>query len=105
MTKKIKSDKTPHAAFNQEFRDTAVKLALAGDKPIAEVARELEIPSRNLYDWVKAWRKKTNGSGPSASKGSSAEEDLRRLQKRNKELEMENEILKKAAAYFAKTLL
>jgi transposase-like protein len=99
MTKKTKTEKTPSTAYNQEFRDTAVKLALAGDKAIATVARELEIPSRYLYDWVKAAKKKKNGSAAnSSSKSSSAEEELRRLQKRYKELETENEILKKAAA-------
>ncbi|HEY9776328.1 MAG TPA: transposase [Planktothrix sp.] len=86
--------------YNQEFRETAIKLALAGDKSIAEVARELDLPEWKLYGWVQSWRKKNEkGSG----KGS--DEELRKLQKRNKELEQENEILKKAAAYFAKTLL
>lgn len=105
MTKKTKPDRTPRAAYNQEFRDTAVKLSLAGDKSIADVARELEIPSRNLYDWVKAWKKKHGSGTAGTSKNGSTEEELRRLQKRYKDLETENEILKKAAAYFARTLL
>jgi transposase len=102
MTKRIKSDKSPKPAYNQEFRDTAIKLAVAGNKSIGQVARELELPEWKLYGWVQAWKKK---NGNSASGGSpSADDELLKLQKRNKELEQEVEILKKAAAYFAKTL-
>ena len=63
----------------------------------------LGLPGWKLYDWVKAWKKK-EGKAAAGGKGS-AEDELRKLQRRNKELEMEVEILKKAAAYFAKTLL
>ena len=102
MSKKIKS-KTPQTAYNQEFRDTAIKLALAGNKSIGEVARDLGLPEWKLYGWVQAWKKK---GGATATNGKeSGDDELRKLQKRNKELEQEVEILKKAAAYFAKTLL
>jgi transposase len=90
--------------YDREFRETAVKLALAGNKPIASVAKELELSPKMLYAWVSAWKKK-NGESTNTKGKSSADEELRKLQKRNKELELENEILKKAAAYFAKTLL
>jgi transposase-like protein len=103
MTKHKKPIKTPQPAYNQEFRDTAIQLALSGSKTIAEVARELGMPAWKLYDWVKAAKKKDSKSVASG-KGSS-DDELRKLQKRNKELEQEVEILKKAAAYFAKTLL
>jgi len=102
MSKRTKSTKATNQAYSPEFRETAIKLSLGGQKSIAEVARELDIPARKLYDWVSAWKKK-NDQGQSRSNGS--DDELRKLQKRNKELEMENEILKKAAAYFAKTLL
>jgi transposase len=90
-------------AYNQEFREMAIKLALAGDKSIAEVARELQLPEWKLYGWVQSWRKKNGKNEQQATK--SAEQRLKELEKRNKELEQENDILKKAAAYFAKTLL
>jgi transposase len=90
--------------FDQEFRDTAIKLALAGNKSIATVAKELEMSPKMLYAWVSAWKKKNGDNIPTKAK-SPAEEELRKLQKRLKEVELENEILKKAAAYFAKTLL
>jgi transposase-like protein len=109
MTKRTKPTKVPQSAYNQEFRDTAIQLALAGNKSIAEVARELGLPEWKLYAWVQSWRKaNSKDAGNNRVAGNhkgAAEEELRKLQKRNKELEMENEILKKAAAYFAKSLL
>jgi len=103
MTKKIKHNKLPQEAHNEEFRDTAIKLALTGDKPVAQVAKELGLEPKRLYAWISAWKKKNRQ--PINNGKSSADDALRQLQKRNKQLEMENEILKKAAAYFAKTLL
>jgi transposase len=101
MAKKRKPANPAEPGHNQEFRETAIKLALSGDKSIAEVARELGLPEWKLYGWVQSWKKKHgNESGKS-----SVEEELRKLQKRNKELELEVEILKKASAYFARTLL
>ena len=99
MTKR----RTTNTQFNREFRETAVKLALAGDKPIAQVAREMEVPEKSLYAWVNSWKKRNQKISQKVT--ASSEERLKQLEKRNKELEMENEILKKAAAYFAKTLL
>jgi transposase-like protein len=96
-----KKKKTQTTTYNQEFRETAIKLALAGNKPISEVANELGLKAKMLYDWVRAWKKKNNQDESSKLR----EERLKQLERRNKQLELENEILKKAAAYFAKTLL
>lgn len=104
MDKKNKKEHVFKTAYSQEFRETAIKLALTSNKPMSEVAKELGVTAKTLYAWVSAWKKK-NGGNSSAKGKNSAEEELRKLQKRNKELELENEILKKAAAYFAKTLL
>ena len=103
MAKKKKTTHTRQVTYSQEFRETAIKLAMAGNKTIAEVASELGLPAKKLYDWVAAWKRKNNR--PVSNNTSTAEEELRKLQKRNKELELENEILKKASAYFARTLL
>lgn len=89
--------------YSQEFRETAIKLALAGDRSIAEIARELGLPGWKLYNWVQSWKKKNTKAQQGSEK--SAEERLKQLEKKYKQLEQENDILKKAAAYFAKTLL
>lgn len=103
MAKKAKQSKAEQSAYTQEFRETAIKLALTGERPMMEVANELGIKPKTLYSWVSVWKKK-NSRLSNTGKGS-AEIELRELQKRYKQLELENEILKKASAYFAKTLL
>jgi len=105
MVKKRKPNNALQPAYNQEFKETAIKLALAGDRPVSQVASELGIPPSRLYDWVKAWKKKSAKVNGAETGKRSGDDELRRLQKRVKELEQENEILKKASAYFAKTLL
>jgi len=99
MAKKIKSAKATHSP---EYRETAVRLAMSGAKTTAEVARELGLPEWKLYGWVQTWKKKHGAGEQGLNK--SAEAQLKELQRRNKELELENEILKKAATYFAKHL-
>lgn len=92
--------------YNQEFRETAVRLAHAGDKPVAQVAKELGIDKHLLYSWIKASKQgKQVSTGAGKEQPHSAEQRLKELQRKYKQLETENEILKKAAAYFAKTLL
>lgn len=93
--------------YSPEFRSTAVQLALAGDKPVAQIAKELGVDKYVLYSWVKL-AKQSGRTAPAQGKkteSTPAEQQLKELQKKYKQLEMENEILKKAAAYFAKTLL
>ena len=82
--------------YTQEFKETAVKLAVTGDKSIAAVAQELGVPDWKLYAWVNAWKKKGGTGEHRAAKDTEAK--LRESERRVKELELENDILKKAAA-------
>lgn len=82
--------------YTQEFRDNAVRLATLGDRSVAEVARELGIKDWKLRGWIKVGQSQSNQTA-------TTDEHLRLLQE-NKRLKEENEILKKAAAYFAKNL-
>ena len=68
--------------------------------PIAQVARELDVNDTTLGFWVKDYRKKLAGQ-PLPPDMPDAER-VRELERRVRELEMENTFLKKAAAYFAK---
>ena len=69
-------------------------------RPIADVARELGINETSLGNWVRAYRQKHAGDEPPLQLPERAQ--LRELERRNRELEMENAFLKKAAAYFAR---
>lgn len=90
---------TKKPTYTKEFRENAVRLALTGDKSRAAVARELGIPEWKLRDWVRAVMQASTPNG-----FNSGTEALIALQKELKKLRLENEILKKATAYFAKTL-
>ena len=96
--------------YSEEFKETAIKLAEVGDKSISQVSDELGLQKWQLYSWIKAAKKKLKKHSGKSVKGNpsgtaSLEQQNKELQKKLKELQMENEILKKAAAYFAKTLL
>jgi len=90
MTKK----KPPE--YTREFQEKAVWLCNAPGNSVASVALELGIPAWKLRNWVQGQKKKLERS--------SEVDELIRLQNENKRLREENEILKKAAAYFAKAL-
>jgi transposase-like protein len=87
--------------YSPEFREEAVQLALRSGKTISETARELGLNPETLRNWVKKHREE---HGPAGEAELTVHERarLRELERRNRELEMENAFLKKAAAYFAK---
>ena len=91
--------------YPKEFKFEAIRLLNAGEKPITEIARELGVKRTLLY----RWRDELNAKSDKAFKGPGrpkAEEmsELSRLRQENKNLREERDILKKAAAYFAKDL-
>jgi transposase len=88
--------------YTPEFREQAVKKVVDSSPPltIAEVARELNINDTTLGFWVKAYRKEL--SGQPLPPDMPDDERVRELERRVRELEMENAFLKKAAAYFAR---
>ena len=90
----------PKRSFSPEFREEAVKLVIDGSRPIAAVARELNIGEGTLGNWVAAYRREHAGEEPPLNIGE--RERLRQLEREARELRMENEFLKKAAAYFAR---
>jgi len=93
----------PKRAYTPEFRDAAVKQVLEGGRSIASVARSLEMSSKSLANWVYRARKGQDVvKRAPAQPVSEMEAELRRLRQENAKLKLEKEILKKAAAYFAK---
>jgi transposase-like protein len=83
-----------------EFRRRAVELGRAGDKPIAEVAKDLGISESCLRNWMRQTDVDENGSSTWLT--SAEKKELAELRRKNRQLEVENEILKRAAAYFAR---
>ncbi len=86
----------------EEFKQEAVRLATTSAQPIAKTARDLGIKEGTLYNWVSL----AKNSAPSISNDQGNQvnliEELNRLRKENARLKEEREILKKAAAFFAK---
>ena len=88
-------------AFPPEFRRDVVAVARKGEAPIAQVAKDFGISASCLQRWPKI-AEVDDGIRPGTTTSESAE--LRELRKRNKLLEQENEILRRAAAYFAREI-
>jgi transposase len=86
--------------FSPEFKEEAARMVVETSRAIADVARELGLNETTLGYWVKAYRERHAGDEPEL--GVSERARLRELERRNRELEMENAFLKKAAAYFAR---
>ena len=89
-----------YGKFSPEFRDEAVKPVSEGSRPIAQVARELGINEGTLGNWVNQYRRDHAGDEPPLDVSERAR--LREAERELRELRMENEFLKKAAAYFAR---
>ena len=88
-------------SFSPEFKAETVKLVLEAGRSMSEVARELGLNLSSVSEWVQQ-AKADAGTGPPGALTSEEKEELSELRRRVKRLEMEKEILKKAAAFFAK---
>jgi transposase len=95
----------PRRQFSDEFKAGAVRLVIEEERPIRQVARELDIVPSALDRWVK---KEEARRGISRERPAPIEltvderAELQELRKRVRELEVDKAILKKAAAFFAK---
>jgi transposase len=88
--------------YTKEFKSDAVKLVLEHGYSANEVARRLGISQTNVSRWVREYRQENEPSVPGGATRSELEAEVKRLRKENQRLQMEREILKKAAAFFAK---
>lgn len=91
--------------YSEEFKLDAVKRALESPSAAA-VARELGINENTLYAWMSKYQKRSGKEQvfPGSGHLSPEDERIRQLEKENRDLKEEVEILKKAAAFFAKNL-
>ncbi|VAX07776.1 hypothetical protein MNBD_ALPHA03-968 [hydrothermal vent metagenome] len=88
--------------YPSEFKESSVQLALDSDQPISHTAKDLGINVNTLHTWISKYSK------PSASSPSLKEhhfDEIKRLKKELSRVTQERDLLKKAAAYFAKETL
>ena len=93
--------------FPKEFRADVVAVARQGDQSIAKVARSFGVSESCLARWLKV-ADREDGRGAATSEpptGEDLEAENRELRRRAKALEQENEILRRATAYFARDVL
>lgn len=88
--------------YPPEFRREAVALVKSSGKGVAEVARSLEIAEGTLWNWVKRDRQETERAADPEALSESEREELKRLRRKTAQQEIDLEILRKAAAYFAR---
>src|SRR5699024_1226184 len=91
---------TSRRKFSAQFKAEAVQLVVQSARPIVEVAGELGINPGTLGNWVKKYRLKN--PEPDKKRRPADYGRLAELEEQNRRLKMENEFLKKAAAFFAR---
>jgi transposase-like protein len=99
MTEKKQRRQRRH--FTDEFKAEVVKRVRDGHRTAGQVARDLDLTETAVRAWVKQAQVDA-GKGPPGSLTTEEREELSRLRKEVRELKEDREILKKAAAFFAK---
>lgn len=88
--------------FSPEFKREAVQLLESGSRPGSEIARELGIARNRLYKWQAELRARGSGAFPGSGMRTERTTEIARLKRELARVTEERDILKKAAAYFAK---
>ncbi len=95
----MERERRPRRSFSKEFKKDAVDLVRSSGKTIAEVARDLDLTESALREWV---RQADVDDGRRDGLTTAEREELARLRKENRVLREERDILKRAAAFFAR---
>lgn len=96
-------ERIPNGRYTKEFREEAIKLVAEEGLSVPEVARRLDVPKSTIANWLKAQRYGRLGEiGKNRRQLSEIELELARVRRELAKVKMERDILKKAAAYFAK---
>lgn len=89
--------------YPKEFRRDVIAVARKGELSIAQIARDFGVSESCIARWLKVADRDDGVAG--RSPGDNNDTEVRELRKRNKQLEQENEILRRATAYFARDTL
>ena len=96
------NNNSPRNNYSREFKLEAVKMSRQPNRTVAEVARELDLRENDLHNW----RKMVNEQGDKVfpGRGRKSNDETSQLKREVARLREENEILKKAAIFFAKEI-
>lgn len=90
--------------YDKAFKEQAVLRILAEETTVSDTAKELGIHYSTVREWVKHYKQDGTNAFPGSGHLKPDDEEVRNMRKQLADLKEENEILKKAAAYFAKNL-
>ena len=96
------NERQERVKYTKEFKQDAVNLVTEQGYSANEVARRLGVGQSNVSRWVREFRRDQQEAAEGEIPRKELEAEVKRLRKENQRLEMEREILKKAAAFFAK---
>ncbi|ACL75838.1 transposase IS3/IS911 family protein [Ruminiclostridium cellulolyticum H10] len=88
--------------YDSNFKEQAVRLVTEQGKSVSSVANDIGIHENTLYKWIDQYKTHKENAFPGSGNLRPEDEELRKLKKRVADLEMENELLKKVTAIFAK---
>ncbi len=94
-------ERKEYQRYSREFKLEAVRLAAIGERPKAQIARDLGIRVNQLRKWRLEFEAEEQTGAPKTLL--SGDDDMVKLRRENARLREENELLKKAAIYFART--
>ena len=90
--------------YTREFKIEAAKLSYNSDKPVEEIAESLGVSQSSLNRWRREYREDPDQAFPGQGQQKERDAEVARLKKELKQAQLENEILKKAAAIFTQNL-
>ena len=85
-----------------EFKVSSAQLAVDSDQPIAQTARDLGINHNTLHNWIEKYSDSDQNNQKNMAGNANSFEEVKRLKKELSMVKQERDLLKKAAAYFAK---
>lgn len=99
-------ERIPNGRYTKEFREEAVKMATDGGLSVVEISKRLSLPKSTLESWIRASKAGDLGKiGKNQRPLTELEKELAQVKRELSLAKMERDILKKAAAYFAKESL
>ncbi|CAB1245683.1 transposase [Ruminococcaceae bacterium BL-4] len=90
--------------YSPEFKVQVCKRIIEGGEKVSQISIELDLHENTIYNWLNSYKARNGMAFIGSGNIKPEEAEMKRLQRENKELREENEILKKAAAYFARTV-